>query len=78
MYKNLTYFNDQKSIKKYEKKMLEKPFFDNMIKTKDKKNEIVYVTPDVLISISKATVNFLVFNYNNYKIIKEIEKYCAR
>lgn len=75
MYKNITYFNKQKSIKKYEKKLLESSIFNDIIQTKNGKKEIVYLNSDVLISITKTTVNFLVFNYTNNKIINKIDQF---
>lgn len=74
MYKNITYFNKQKSIKKYEKKLLESTLFENIEKTKDLKKEVVYISPDVLITIHQDTVAFLIFNHKNYQIINNVEK----
>lgn len=74
MYKNITYFNKYKSVKKYEKYFLEKCLFANIIKSKECKNEIIYKTPDVLITINKITVNYLVFNKKKYDIIQNIKK----
>lgn len=75
MYKNITYLNNMKSTKKYEKALVNSKIFDGLVKTKDKKNEISYISPDVLISISKYTVNFLVFDYKNYQMINKINDF---
>lgn len=74
MYKNLVYYNKYKSIKKYEKKLLENCRFQNILKTKDGDKEVIYKTPEFLVTIKKATVNFLVYNERQYKIIDEIER----
>lgn len=75
MYKNLTYYNKYKSIKKYENKLLGSYLFGNITKTKEGKQEIVYKTPEVLISINKSTVNFLVFNNKKFALLENIEKF---
>ncbi len=74
MYKNITYYNKHKSIKKYEKKLLESSIFNGIVKTKEQKNMIIYANPDVLITIKKYVVIFLIFNCQNYNIINQIDK----
>lgn len=74
MYKNITYFNKHKSVKKYEKRLLESSIFNEIVKTKEQKNLILYANPDVLIIIKKHVVNFFVFNHQNYYIINQIEE----
>ena len=76
MYKNITYFNKYKSVKKYEKDLLNSLIFENLVKTKERKNEITYVNPDLLITIKKTVVIFLIFNYKNYHIINKINQLC--
>ena len=75
MYKNITCFNRYRSIKKFENALLKSSNLNNFVKTKDNKNEIVYLNPDVLISINKKTVNFLVFDYTNIQVIEKINQF---
>ena len=74
MYKNITYFNRYRSIKKFENALINSSNFNNFIKTKENKNEVVYLNPDVLISIGKKTINFLVFDYTNTQILEKINQ----
>lgn len=74
MYKNIVYYNKYKSIKKYEKKLLEKCLFTNILKTKNGEREVIYKAPEFLVTINKSTVNFLVYNNERYTIIDKIEK----
>ncbi|MBQ2882458.1 MAG: hypothetical protein IJE43_01590 [Alphaproteobacteria bacterium] len=74
MYKNIVYFNKYKSIKRYEKKLLENCPFTNLLKTKNDKREIIYKTSEFLVTINKSTVNFLVYNNKKYMVIDKIEK----
>lgn len=78
MFKNIVYYNKYKSIKKYEKKLLEHCPFQEIIKTRNGKREIIYKTPEFLVTINKSTVNFLVFNNERYAVIDELEKLAGR
>lgn len=73
MYKNLTFFNNEKSVKKYEKKIINSGFFPDIQKILSTKKETVYKNKNLIISINKNTVNYFVFNENNYFIINKIE-----
>lgn len=72
MYKNIIYRNKQKSVKKYEKKLLESEVFNGIVKTNERKSMISYTSPDILITIKKHVVVFLVFNCHNHNIINQI------
>ena len=73
MYKNLTFYNTEKSIKKYEQKIINSGMFPDAQKVLSSKREIVYKNKDFIISINKNTVNYLIFNKNNYTILRKIE-----
>lgn len=75
MYKNLTFYNTEKSIKKYEQRIIDSGLFPDAKKTSSTKREIVYKNKDLIISINKNTVNYLVFNKNNYTILNKIESF---
>ena len=75
MYKNLTYFNKHKSIDRYEKCLMESGLFTDITKVKKGRQETIYKSPEVLISINKSTVNFLVFNNKKHNLINKIEMF---
>lgn len=75
MYKNLTFYNKEKSIKKYEKRIIDSGLFADTMKVHSTKREIVYKSKDIIISINKDTVNYLIFNQNNNTIIDKIESF---
>ena len=74
MYKNITYYNKEKSAKKYEQKLLSSALIKNDFMSKSGKKEIVYKNNEVIITINKWVVNFFIFDSNNYKLIQEIEE----
>lgn len=73
MYRNIVCYNSEKSIKGYEQKLLSSMLFDNIQKFKIGKKEVAYKNNEVLISVSKKIVSYLVFNQDNYKVIDAIE-----
>lgn len=73
MYKNLTFYNTEKSIRKYEQKIINSGMFPDAQKVLSSKKETVYKNKDFIISINKKTVNYLVFNKNNYVVMNKIE-----
>lgn len=73
MYKNLTFYNTEKSIRKYEQKIINSGIFPDAQKVLSSKKEIVYKNKDFIISINKKTVNYLVFNKNNYVVMNKIQ-----
>lgn len=73
MYKNLTFYNTEKSIRKYEQKIINSGMFPDAQKVLSSKKEIVYKNKDFIISINKKTVNYLVFNKNNYVVMNKIQ-----
>lgn len=73
MYKNLTFYNTEKSIRKYEQKIINSGMFPDAQKVLSSKKETVYKNKDFIISINKKTVNYLVFNKNNYVVINKIQ-----
>ena len=75
MYKNLTFYNTEKSIKKYEKRIIDSGLFADTKKVHSTKREIVYKSKDIIISINKNTVNFLIFNRNNNAVIDKVESF---
>lgn len=75
MYKNLTFYNTEKSIKKYEQKIINSGMFPDVQKVLSSKREIIYKNKDFIISINKNTVNYLIFNKNNYTILNKIESF---
>lgn len=75
MYKNLTFYNTEKSIKKYEQRIVNSGLFPDTTKVHSTKREIVYKSKDIIISINKDTVNYLIFNQNNNTIIDIIESF---
>lgn len=73
MYKNLTFYNTEKSIRKYEQKIINSGIFPDAQKVLSSKKETVYKNKDFIISINKKTVNYLVFNKNNYVVMNKIQ-----
>jgi hypothetical protein len=73
MYKNIIYYNSEKSVKKYEKKLLDSNLLKNNYNSKQGKKEIIYKNNEVIISISKNVISFLIFDESNYKLIQKIE-----
>lgn len=73
MYKNLTFYNTEKSIRKYEQKIINSGMFPDAQKVLSSKKETVYKNKDFIISINKKTVNYLVFNKNNYVVMNKIQ-----
>lgn len=74
MYKNITYYNNENSIENYEKKLLSSNLLKNNYNSKSSKKEIIYKNSEVIISIRKKIITFLIFDKNNYKLIQEIEE----
>lgn len=75
MYKNLVYYNTEKSIKKYENKLIESNLFNDVEKIPSTKHESIYKNKEVLIFINKKTVSFLVYNQKNISMIDKIESF---
>lgn len=72
MYKSIIYFNSEDSIHKFQNKLLSSNLFDNIKAVSLGKKEIVYKNSEVIISIRRKVVSYLVYNQNNVKVISAI------
>lgn len=73
MYKNYVYFNKEKSIEKYKKKMFDNSIFSNMRKVNQGKKEEVYKNHEALICIGERIVSFLIYDEHNAKMIEAVK-----